>query len=151
MPLWYAFFSKPNSICAVYHFMKPNSICAVYHSVKNYLPQQLLWLADYSSYGIQTATQSQPGGCRTIRVRKYLQLGTVQGDCEKFSSLFVWLTIMMQVIIHQIANQRWTLIWIWKVILISRFGSVQCYAIYMNNHIFFLNSIDMCSIPGNET
>ena len=46
----------------------------------------------------------------------------------------------MQVIIHQIANQRWTLIWIWRVILISRFGSVQCYAIYMNDHIFFLNS-----------
>ena len=57
----------------------------------------------------------------------------------------------MQVIIHQIANQRWTLIWIWRVILISRFGSVQCYAIYMNNHIFFLNSTDMCSIPENET
>ena len=29
-------------------------------------------------------------------------------------------------------------------------GSVQCYAIYMNNHIFFLNSTDVCSIPGNE-
>ena len=57
----------------------------------------------------------------------------------------------MQVIIHQIANQRWTLIWIWRVILINRFGSVQCNAIYMNNHIFFLNSTDMCSIPGNET
>ena len=38
----------------------------------------------------------------------------------------------MQVIIHQIGNQRWTLIWIWRVILISRVGSVQCYAIYMN-------------------
>ena len=25
------------------------------------------------------------------------------------------------------------------------------YAIYMNNQIFFLNSTDMCSIPGNET
>ena len=58
---------------------------------------------------------------------------------------------MMQVIIHEIANQRWTLIWIWRGILISRFGSVQCYVIYMNNHIFFLNSTDMCSIPGNET
>ena len=57
----------------------------------------------------------------------------------------------MQVIIHQIANQRWTLIWIWRVILISRFGIVKCYAIYMNNHIFFLNSTDMCSIPRNET
>ena len=43
---------------------------------------------------------------------------------------------MMQVIMHQIANQRWTLIWIWKVILISRFGSVQCYAIYMNKQRF---------------
>ena len=32
----------------------------------------LLSLADYLSWGIQTATQSQPGGCRTIRVRKYL-------------------------------------------------------------------------------
>ena len=39
-----------------------------------------------------------------------LQLGTVQGDCEKLSGLFVWLTIMMQVIIHQIANQILTLI-----------------------------------------
>ena len=81
--------------------------------------------------------QSQSGGCRTIRVRKCLQLGTIQGDREKVYSLFVWLTIMMQVTIHQIANQRWTLIWIWRVILISRFGSIQCYAIYMNNHIFF--------------
>ena len=58
-------------------------------------------------------------------------------ETETFYSLFVWLTIMMQVTIHQIANQRWTLIWIWRVILISRFGSVQCHAIYMNNHIFF--------------
>ena len=49
----------------------------------------------------------------------------------------------MQVIIHEIANQILTLIWIWRVILISRFGSVQCYAIYMNNHIFFLNSTDI--------
>ena len=105
----------------------------------------------------------------------------------------------MQAIIHEKANQILTLIWIWRVILISRFGSVQCYAIfsqsdiqaiisapylfgvvtfvlfavatpnkygdllfesrmtshrlreYTNNHIFFLNSTDMCSIPGNET
>ena len=56
----------------------------------------------------------------------------------------------MHVTIHQIANQRWTLIWIWRVILISRFGSVQCHAIYMNNHILFLNSTDTCSIHANE-
>ena len=32
----------------------------------------LLSLAGYSYQAIQTATQSQPGGCRTISVRKYL-------------------------------------------------------------------------------
>ena len=39
--------------------------------------------------------------------------------------------------VNEKANQILTLIWIWRVILISRFGSVQWYAIYMNNHIFF--------------
>ena len=43
----------------------------------------------------------------------------------------------MQAIIHEKANEILTLIWIWRVILISRFGHVQWYAIYMNNHIFF--------------
>ena len=52
----------------------------------------------------------------------------------------------MQVTLHQIANQRWTLIWIWRVILFSRFGSVQCHAIYMNNHIFF-SSIQQTRAP----
>ena len=57
----------------------------------------------------------------------------------------------MQVTIHQIANLGWTLIWIWRVILISRFGSVQCHAICMNNHIFFLlNSTDVCCFCYNS-
>ena len=130
MPLWYAFLRLEACL----------NLCSI-----PFLPKQLLWLADYLYKAIETATQSEPGGCRTIRVRKYLQLGTVQGDCEKLSSLFVWLTIMRQVIIHQIANQRWALIWIWRAILISRFVSVQCYAIYMNNHIF--SSIQQTCAP----
>ena len=61
-----------------------------------------------------------------------LQLGPVQGDCEKSSGLFVWLTIMMQAIIHEKANQILTLIWIWRV------ADWQCSVIcHMNNHIFF--------------
>ena len=55
---------------------------------------------------------------------------------------------MMQVIIHEIANQRWTLIWIWRVILINRFGSVQCYVIYMNNHIFSSIQQTCAPFPG---
>ena len=54
----------------------------------------------------------------------------------------------MQVIIHEIANQRWTLIWIWRVILIRWFGSVQCYAIYMNNHIFSSIQQTCAPLPG---
>ena len=42
----------------------------------------------------------------------------------------------MQAIIHEKANQILTLIWIWRVILISRFGSVQWYVIYMNKQRF---------------
>ena len=37
-------------------------------------------------------------------------------------------------------------IWIWRVILISRFGSVQCHAICMNNHIFFSSIQQMCAV-----
>ena len=70
---------------------------------------------------------------------EYPPRGTVQGDYEKLSGLFVWLTIMMQAIIHEKANQILTLIWIWRVILISRFGSVQCYAIYIWITIYFFS------------
>ena len=52
----------------------------------------------------------------------------------------------MQVTIHQIANLGWTLIWIWRVILISRFGSVQCHAMCMNNHIFFSSIQQVCAV-----
>ena len=76
---------------------KPDSIFSVYHSspsshVRSSLIGWSFILGNTDCNIVPTC------GCRTIRVRKYLQLGTVQGDCEKFSSLFVWLTFMMQVV-----------------------------------------------------
>ena len=57
MPLWCAFFASQRLI-----------LCAVYHSS----PSSHVRSSLIGSWGKQTATQSQPGGCRTIRVRKYL-------------------------------------------------------------------------------
>ena len=51
----------------------------------------------------------------------------------------------MQVIIHQIANQRWTVIWTWRVISISRFGNVQCYATYIWITIYFSSIPQTCA------
>ena len=41
----------------------------------------------------------------------------------------------MQVIIHEKANQILTLIWIWTVILISRFDSVDIFFSQFNRHV----------------
>ena len=104
------FFASRSLVQFVWYTIPPRQPCKVFSQ----------WLIIYPRvYRLQHSPNL------AIRVKKYLQLGTVQGNCEKFSSLFVRLTIMMEVIIHQIANQRWPMIWIWRVILISRFGSAM--------------------------
>ena len=79
-----------------------------------------------------------------------LQLGPVQGDCEKWSGLFVWLTIMMQAVIHEKANQILTLIWIWRVILISDLA-VFSDMLYIWITIYFFSIQQTCApFPGTK-
>ena len=74
MPLWYAFLRLE----AWFNY---SSIPFLLQQPCKFFSH---WLIIYPrEYRLQT--QSQPGGCRTIRVRKYLQLGTVQGDWKILS------------------------------------------------------------------